>query len=218
MNTKTLAAAALLATLTATSASALSVTVGAKKNGYFGQLSSGAQDMVQATDLSAGDTVAITATGQIYIGENLQVTANGVDLDSSSGKVFSFEYTPLEQAGVIADPSLANNTLMPNLGALIGAFLPTATATASGFNARSSTSGNGIAATDLFFVGESLTYTAAFDGRLFLGINEGYVSNNSGAFNVSLTAANAPAVPLPAGLPLLIGGLAALGFVRRKSA
>jgi hypothetical protein len=35
-------------------------------------------------------------------------------------------------------------------------------------------------------VGSEREFTAARDGALFLGINEGYLDDNSGAFNVKI--------------------------------
>ncbi|WP_276716582.1 hypothetical protein [Pseudooceanicola nitratireducens] len=220
---RSLIAAAALATAGASGASALSLTVVAHANGFFGGSfhHNGATAMIEGVSLSAGDSVAITASGQIAIGENIFVGPNGEDVHSSSGKVFAFEYTPLEEAAVDATPSLANLPLMPKLGALIGAFVAQPTVDASGFVATNVDVGGGINSTDLFFVGESLTYTAAFDGTLFFGINEAYVLNNSLAYAVALDLSgglgNGTVVPLPAGMPLLASALGLGAFLRRRS-
>lgn len=211
---KSLVLAAALIGLTS-AASAATLTVNAKANGQFGQLYSGGTVMITGDTLTKGDSISISATGMISIGENLTVGPNGIDLDSSSGKVSAFEYTPLEEAEVDATPALANRTLMPNLGALIAAFVPQATVDSVGFSARDTDFGGDILATDLFFVGDSLTFTAAFDGTLFFGINEAYVSNNSGAYTVTTAPS---AVPLPASGLLLLAGLAGVAAMGRRKA
>jgi len=44
-------------------------------------------------------------------------------------------------------------------------------------------------ASQLFFVGSHLEFTASMDGRLYLFINDGFIDNNEGAFFVSLRKA-----------------------------
>ena len=218
------AALAGLTTLSATTALATSLTVNvdAHANGFFGHSFSLAQstDMIRSISLTAGETVDIIGTGQIAIGEQIFVGPNGEDTHSNTGKVFAFEYTPLEEAIVDANPAHANDPLMPKLGALIGAFVARSTVDATGFLARDTDVGGGIASTDLFFVGESLSYTAAFDGTLFFGINEAYVQNNSLMYSASLTVDNgfddSAAVPLPAGLPMLASALGLGELLRRR--
>ncbi len=39
---------------------------------------------------------------------------------------------------------------------------------------------------DFIYVGSEREFTAARDGALFLGINEGFLDDNSGAFNVKV--------------------------------
>jgi hypothetical protein len=210
-----LATSALALALTAAAASAATLSVSATANGMFGNLVTGTNTFVAGPSLAAGETVQITATGTITLGENLTTDANGVDVDSSSGKVFSFEFTPLEEAALDAGGS--DDTLMENLGALIGAFVPTAEVTASDFRASDEDISYGrLSSSALFFVGTSLTYTAAEAGTLFFGINEGYVLNNSGAFSVTVEPSNVSTVPLPAGLPLLAGALALGAGVSRR--
>lgn len=210
-----LATGALALALSGAAASATTISVSATANGMFGNLVTGTNTFVAGPALAAGDTVQITATGIITLGENLTTDADGVDVDSSSGKIFSFEFTPLEEA--LLDLGGTDDTLMENLGALIGAFVPTAQVNAPNFRASDDDISYGsLPSSSLFFVGTSLTYTATEAGTLFFGINEGYVLNNSGAFSVTVDP-SVSAVPLPAGLPLLAGALAlGVGATRRR--
>lgn len=198
----------------ATTSSAATISVGANASGQFGELYSGGLVMVEGATLSAGDKIQITASGMINVGGNLFTDANGIDLDSSTDPISASEYSPLEEAAVDANPSLAFNTLFPNLGALTGAFISQAVVDAAGFSARDTDFGGDISSSDLFFVGTSLVFEAGFDGTLFFGINEGFVSNNSGAFSVTVSPAP---VPLPASGLLLIAGLGGLAAVRRRT-
>lgn len=222
-----LPALATLAFLTlgggAASAASIDFTVFSKTNGRFGVWELGGVAMALGPQLSAGEVITISATGTISLGEIYHtVTADGVDVDSSSGHVSTWEYTPLEEAGVDANPTLANATLMPGLGALMGAFIPQTTVDAPGFTALDTDVGGDIQSSDLFLVGSSLVFTAGYDGTLFFGINEGYVANNTGSHIVTVTpgsgggAGIGATVPLPAGLPLLLGALGGLALLRRK--
>ena len=207
--------AVVLAALTSTTASAATLgtyTVNANDNGGFGELQSGRSAFVLGTSLVAGQTVVIDVTGQIFLG-GAYVDPNGRDADPAFDNVSDWEYTPLEEAGVDAGTIDPDSPILPNLGALIGAFLPTSTVESVGFTSFDEDWGGGIAASDLFFIGESLTFTAAYDGYLLFGINEGYVSNNSGAFTVTVSDV---AVPLPASLALLPVGLGGLVLLRQR--
>lgn len=106
---------------------------------------------------------------------------------------------------------------MDSLGALIGAFVPTAEVNQPGFRASDDDVSYGsLSSSSLLFVGTTLPDTAAASGTLFFGINEGDVLNNGGAFSITVEPA-VSTVPLPAGLPLLAGALAmGAGVTRRR--
>lgn len=105
---------------------------------------------------------------------------------------------------------------MENLGALIGALVPTAEVNQPGFRASDDDVSYGSLYSSLFFVGTTLPDTAADSGTLFFGINKGDVLNNGGAFSVTVEPA-VSAVPLPADLPFLAGALAmGAGVTRRR--
>lgn len=77
----------------------------------------------------------------------------------------------------------------------------------------SSTSAAITAIGDSFFVGTSGSFVIPDVANvfLFLGENDGKFSDNSGSYNVQITA-----VPLPAGGLLLLGGLGAFGAFRKR--
>ena len=55
--------------------------------------------------------------------------------------------------------------------------------------------------------------------RLFMGGMDGFGwYNNTGSFEVSATNLSTPAVPLPAGLPLLLTAFGATALLRRRKA
>jgi hypothetical protein len=77
---------------------------------------------------------------------------------------------------------------VPNLGALIGVFVPQEIANDANFMAIDGTKGLtpiGIVPSKLFFVGASKAISVMRPGTLFLGINDEGCSDNSGGFNVT---------------------------------
>lgn len=201
-------------------ATAATYTVSAFASGSFGYLNSFASPFVAGPSMVAGETVEITVTGTINLGNGITgVTADGFDNPTGIG-VSDNEFTPLEEVVVDANPAAANTPGMQDMGALIGSFVPVDIVTAPGFSAIDEDFGGDLTAESLFYLGASFEYTATEDGILYFGINEPWVFNNTGAFTVSVTSLGVSAVvPLPAGLPLLalgLGGLALLG--RRRAA
>ncbi len=77
------------------------------------------------------------------------------------------------------------------LDALIGVFVPQATVRRNGFSALDGTKGVarvGIMPNGLFFIGAGKRFWVTQAGTLFLGINDYYVSDNGGGFNVTVAA------------------------------
>ncbi len=91
---------------------------------------------------------------------------------------------PLEEAkGVFLGP-------IGRLDALIGVFVPASRVNRSGFAAVDGTKGVatvGIMPNKLFFIGKSKTFPVTEAGTLYLGINDNYVGDNGGGFNVTVT-------------------------------
>ena len=85
---------------------------------------------------------------------------------------------------------------IPNLGALIGAFVCKRRSDSSKFSAIDGTKRVvrvGTVPEALFFVGEGMTYEAKEEaGTLYLGINDWITSNNGGAFVVDVSVVTRP--------------------------
>lgn len=94
-------------------------------------------------------------------------------------------------------------------GAKIGALIGTLNPLASPLQSLSTP----VANPDWFLIGYGTTITLASAGSIYAGINDTYLSNNSGAYQVNVTA-----VPEPAQWVLALVGLAALGLKARRRA
>jgi PEP-CTERM motif len=79
--------------------------------------------------------------------------------------------------------------------ALIGALIGTLTSTPS-------------SASDWFLIGSSKILTLVTAGHIYASVNDTYHNNNTGAFNVSVTA-----VPEPGTYALLLAGLGLMGTI-----
>jgi hypothetical protein len=71
----------------------------------------------------------------------------------------------------------------------------------------------GINPSQLFLIGNSLTYTATQGGTLYLGINDWITDDNGGSFSVTLNASTGSQTPEPETITLV--GLGALAIVRK---
>jgi T5SS/PEP-CTERM-associated repeat protein len=173
------------------------VLVPAQASGFFGFPSAGAADLVPAyTFTDAGQQVTINATGTIYlVTPSSPTNANGLTLQRSfiiGGAPSGF--LPLEEVLVDAGspvPITDGSSTILNVGALIGAFVPESIAAQPNFVPRDEdvvTAGQvGISSSGLFLVGAGpVSFTAPGPGRLYLGINEPFVSNNAGSFAVGI--------------------------------
>lgn len=170
-------------------------------------------------DVSEGATFSFSATGQVSLGVGL-----GPDPDGS---------TPINHTGTPENGF--SNVTMPRVS-LLGVFLedmpPTATPAPNALDFTSDASQNYTSLSPLlkqiFFIGDGVTDDGTTQEivaptgatRLYLGTMDGFGwFNNSGEFNVAVTGpASGPTtpapIPLPAGMPLLLAGLAALGVTR----
>lgn len=205
----------VLSTFVCSSASA-ALMVGAGANGRFGTPESGGTGLVEGWVFTgAGETVTITATGTINIGGGPAGDTGPDGLDLSRGVIiggFPEAYTPLEEQLVDASvpvPTTDHASTVLDVGALMAAFVPESVASAPGFAPLDDdVSLIGIPSGALFLVGSGpTTFTSPGAGRLYFGINEPFVSNNSGAFSVDVSP-----VPEP-GTLLLVVSLVGLGAI-----
>jgi len=191
------------------------LAVRSKANGGFGPVlgdrgarlvNPSLREMVVATQLAAGQIATISAAGEINIATN---HPSGGIYVSPEGEAYPPEdrphplyYFPLEETAVDAgDLTLPiTDVELHNIGALIGAFVAREKVDAPGFLAMNDDPDphpafttpepivGGIPAESLFLVGEGpFEFTAPENGTLFLGINDGDVTNNVGKFRVSIT-------------------------------
>jgi len=200
------------------------VTVGAQATGGFGRSygfaggpSSGGLPLVAGwTFTAAGQMISISATGTINIADQYNPGPNGVPVVIDGVVAAPNSFTPLEQEAVLQG-TLAlprpEGASVPEVGALMGAFVPAGTASNSNFvpadPATLVAPQIGIDPATLFLIGAGpYTFTSQGAGTLYLGINEWFPSNNTGSFTVSLSAVSKLgllAVPEPGGLALAAG-------------
>jgi hypothetical protein len=101
------------------------------------------------------------------------------------GQGLGFQF-PLEEA-----KGLAPHKTIHNIEALIGVFVGQSRVQRSGFQAIDGTKNAvpvGIMPGGLFFIGTGKTFDVKEAGTLFLGINDTTIDDNSGGFNVTVSA------------------------------
>ena len=157
------------------------VFVSGQTNGAFG----GPIDMtipyVPTVTVSAPATITVTyLDGTVTDAGGVNTGPNGVDWDCSN-----WGQLPLQE-----DHGIAGG-VCHNLDALIGVFVPQPRAGHQGFSPLDGTKGVtrvGIMPNKLFFIGDEKTFDVDEAGTLYLGINDGWVSDNGGGFNLEVTA------------------------------
>ncbi len=157
--------------------------------GYFGNSNDIAVPFVTALTVNGPATITITyVSGTVrWAGEPEipEVGPNGGHYPAPGHQLQPFQF-PLQEA-----KGFAPHTPIDNIAALIGIFVPQSRVQLPGFTALDGTKNVtrvGINPSGLFFVGESKTFTVNMAGTLFLGINDCLVSDNSGGFNVEVSA------------------------------
>lgn len=152
----------------------------------------------------AAGTYSITATGLIDLTYNggFVIRPDGVPNAPITFAGYSY-FNPSGSYTVGGDYGPAGTNA--KIGALIGTLNPSASLFSNPTAAH---------AADWFLIGYNKTLTLATAGNIYAAVNDTYVGNNTGAFQVSVTA-----VPEPAQWALaLAGGLALLGLQRRRGA
>jgi hypothetical protein len=161
------------------------VSVGATRTGQFGNPQNCSQPMVGAMDvLAAPATVRISLSGTISIALGSQYVAGpdglGPFLTGTADYPSSY-FSPLrqcevQQGVVVPGPGRVDG----NIGSGTFAFVP------------ASRPNQSVQACDLRFVGsQGVTLSVQEPGRLYLGVNELFCCNNSGAFIASVCAVSA---------------------------
>jgi len=181
--------AVLIASLAPASAQT-SVSVPGNAGGCFGNNPGGGNSecvpFVSALAVSGPGTITITYVSGIV--HWVMPNANTAGPEGVS--------CPTVNCGVSQTPLLEGRGVQPTNGTihavagLIGVFVPQERVQAPGFQALDGTknvAAVGIMPGDLFLVGRSKTITVTEAGTLFLGINDWYVPDNGGAFNVTVT-------------------------------
>jgi hypothetical protein len=175
---------AFLASGTA-NASTATVVVPGNASGGFGKPALGYVPLVSALKVFGKGTITISyKSGTVTDYGGVNTGPKGVTYALEPG-----DQMPLQEAvGTMSGT-------VPNLDALIGAFVPASTVKTAGFAAVDGTKGLapvGIPPGALFFVGKYTTVEVNGPGTLFLGINDGLVGDNGGSFTVTINFVQNP--------------------------
>jgi hypothetical protein len=161
-------------------AHAQNVFVPGNASGYFGNPVDQPVPLVSAVTVSGPGTITVTyVSGTVDVGGGHVVGPHGFGPWPTAGNQY-----PLQEArGVTTQAAF-------RIGALIGIFVAASRVNAAGFMAIDGTKNAapaGIVPGGLVFIGKGKTFNVAEAGTLFLGINDTFVSDNSGGFNVTVT-------------------------------
>ena len=157
------------------------VFVPGNASGYFGNPVDQVVPLVLALTVSGPGTTTVTYVSGLVTWDTVHTTGPNGTPDCKACKGMQF---PLHEAHGIGLGKVNN------LGALMGVFVPQSRVLRKGFNALDGTKNItrvGIMPGWLFFIGEGKTFDVKGAGTLFLGINDTYVGDNSGGFNVTVT-------------------------------
>lgn len=155
----------------------------------------GAGSLPPSINVTAGETLTISATGLVSCCYGTLVGGVGPDANGPNG-------------GGYAGPQADNISGYGNVGAYTG----TSMELVGVFNVGGVWSIIQIGAADTLIVpaGATKLYLGLADALGFVGV-PGWYNDNSGSFDVQITA-----TPLPATLPLFAGGLGIIGLIGRR--
>jgi len=168
-----------VAAMTAQAQQDVQVFVPGTASGYFGNPVDLMVPLVPAITVSGPGTIQVTYVSGTVTATNMNTGPNGVPWGEQCCQV------PLTEARGLAGGKV------PNLCALIGAFVPEKRVNHPGFKAIDGTKNAapvGIMPNTLFFIGTGKTLSVTQAGTLFLGINDQLVGDNSGGFTVDVSA------------------------------
>jgi hypothetical protein len=161
------------------------VSVPGNASGYFGNPADQNNPLVAAITVSEPGTITVTyVSGLVSDGVHKNIGPNGV---RCKGKKCG--QLPLEEAKGVFNGGKWQRVYQAL--ALIGVFVSSDRVNLSGFTAADGTKGVepvGIMPGGLFFIGTGKTFTVTEAGTLYLGINDNWVSDNYGGFNVTVSA------------------------------
>ncbi len=159
------------------------VFVPGNASGYFGTVDV-LVPLVPAITVNGPGTITVSYNNGMVkwgSGEGQEVGPNGGPYPNN---YYGLQF-PLEEAKGTAPHKEINN-----IAALMGVFVCASRANHAGFAAVDGTKNAatvGIMPGGLFFIGTGKTFQVKEAGTLFLGINDAYVSDNGGGFNVTVT-------------------------------
>ncbi len=182
----------------------------------FGALTAqSAMSATANTSVNGSDNIYYTNWGSSNNGLSLDVVGKGNDVTAVSNGSGAIDFSMLGPVMSIATGSVVDAGLTAT-DADGGSGIFNGLAVYSMIGVWSSTSAAITAIGDSFVVGTSGTFVVPnfANAFLFLGENDGVFSDNSGAYSVSITYTTP--VPLPAGMPLILAGLGAFGFIARR--
>ena len=154
------------------------VFVPGNTNGCFGSGIDECNPLVAALTVDGPGTITITYVSGIVTDVDGNIGPNGGPCPTGCAQL------PLEEARGITGMNIQN------LCALIGVFIPQDRAQHAGFKPIDGTKNLtrvGILPRGLFFVGTGKTFQVTEPGTLFLGINDNWVGDNGGGFNVTVS-------------------------------
>lgn len=176
----------LVASFAATPVAAqTSVSVPGTAGGCFGSVVNDCPPLVSAITVSGPGTITITYVSGIVHWVIPNGNTAGPDGVSCPTVDCGVEQTPLLEAQGVQP----TNGTIPHVAGLIGVFVLQGRVQMAGFQALDGTknvAAVGIMPNGLFLVGRSKTITVPEAGTLFLGVNDWYVNDNGGAFNVTV--------------------------------
>lgn len=155
-----------------------SVFVSGTAGGNFGYPSEDIVPLVTAITVTGPGTITVTYVSGI--------------VDWATGKPTGPNGAPWPYGGCqlpLQEAEGVSHENAPDIGALMGAFVPQTRAQRVGFSPLDGTKNAttvGISPGTLFFIGTSKTFSVSEAGTLFLGINDCEVADNSGGFNVNV--------------------------------
>jgi len=155
----------------------MQVFVPGTTNGGFGNGIDQAVPYVSAVAVDGPATITVT-----YVSGTVNWGLQEVGPNGGSWMIGSAQ-SPLQEGRGVAGGTISN------LGALIGVFVPQARVAHKGFSAIDGTKDAtrvGLVPYWLFFIGEGKTFEVKEAGTLFLGINDWWIADNSGGFNVEV--------------------------------